>query len=59
MSEANLCGCIPPSDVFNGVCGNCLLPVNDNPRDSRGELLEDKDFVRHMDDDLYSDDDFI
>jgi hypothetical protein len=32
-------------DIVNGVCGRCLMPINDDPRDSRGTLLDDPDLT--------------
>lgn len=37
--EKEFCNCDEPEDVFNGVCGKCLLPEDDSSRKESGELI--------------------
>lgn len=35
------CECEAPEDVFNGVCGYCLLPMTGTIHSEAGELIEE------------------
>ena len=34
------CSCMPPKDIFNGVCGLCLLPVEGMTKSAPSDIDE-------------------
>lgn len=42
MRKNDCCQCQTPDDVFNGVCGVCLMPLDGIIHNKGGEVIEDK-----------------